>query len=238
MTDSKKFYDEFIDYQIKSGINDRIYSLFQRVKNSGLNNDDHILEIGCGIGCLSYLLSKKIKRGLLESVDISPISIEYAKNHIQAKGVHFASGDIMEFNPIHAPFDKVLMFDVLEHIPHEFHQELFCKIYSWMQEGSCLLINIPNPQYIEYDQKHHPEALQETDIPVYLNQLIPDLIKASLTITKIETYSIWVKDDYIFLRINKLSEFNENVLQKEFGILRRLTNKLKRILRKIQYRYP
>lgn len=238
MSDSKKFYDEFITYQIQSGINNRIYYLYKKTKKAGINTAHHILEIGCGIGCLSYLLSRTIKKGKLESIDISPLSVEYAKEHILNPQVSFTACDIMNFKPVNIPFDRVLMFDVLEHIPIELHPILFSNIYFWMKIGAKLLINIPNPEYIEYDQKHQPELLQETDIPVLIEVLIPSLTKAGFIIDKIETHSIWVKDDYIFLTILKKPEFSEIVLQKEFGLLKRLIIRLKRLIRNILYRYP
>ena len=74
-----EFYDNFITYQIKTGINDRIFGLYKRVCSLSISNNDRILEIGCGIGSLTYLLSQKVKKGKIEAIDISPKSIEFAK---------------------------------------------------------------------------------------------------------------------------------------------------------------
>ena len=52
------FYDEFLASQIRSGINDRIYHLYKKVLRLGLKTDENILEIGCGIGTLTFLLSR------------------------------------------------------------------------------------------------------------------------------------------------------------------------------------
>ena len=84
-----------------------------------------------------------------------------------------------------------------------------------MNENSLLLVNIPNPNYIIYDQKHNPQALQETDQPIFTDRLANVLAMASLEIEYLETYSIWVKNDYQFLIIKKRKEFVEQLVSTE-----------------------
>ena len=235
---SSQFYDNFISYQIESGINDRIYGLYKRVCISGISPDDSILEIGCGIGALTYLLSKKIKKGKIEAMDISPKSIEYAKKHLRRKNIMFAAADILDFEPGNLKFDKILLFDVLEHIPEENHVLIFDKIGKWMNEDSTLLINLPNPNYIQFEIKNNPEDLQEIDNPVFLNRLSNILDFTSLSITYFETYSVWVKDDYQFLTVKKKTAFVKRELSQHQNILEKLFIRMGREFRNIIYNYP
>src|SRR5450631_2039103 len=129
---SAEFYDDFISYQINSGINDRIYQLYKRLCRLGISSDTNILEIGCGIGTLTYLLSCKIKRGRIEAVDISKKSIEFAQSNLNRPNILFFAADILEFKPGFSGFDFLLLFDVIEHIPEEDHITLFRKISGWM----------------------------------------------------------------------------------------------------------
>lgn len=205
---SSSFYDNIINYQIESGINDRIYSLYKRTKKIGIKNKK-ILETGCGIGALTYLLSKKIRKGKVEALDPSERSIKYAQEHIRKSNVFFKASDILNFTPQFAPYDLILIFDVLEHIPEADHFEIFSKIKNWMNDESLLLINLPNPEYILFDQKHYPEHLQEIDQSVFIKQLVPIFNSLSLELKYLETYSVWVKEDYQFLIIQKQKEFTE-----------------------------
>ena len=70
----------------------------------------------------------------------------------------------------------LLLFDVIEHVPLERHQELFAKIMDDVDK-STLLINLPNPEYILFDQKNQPEVLQEMDQAIFLNDLSETFIK-------------------------------------------------------------
>jgi trans-aconitate 2-methyltransferase len=215
---SAEFYDNFISSQVKSGINDRIAGLYERMCRLGLDTNSTVLEIGCGIGTLTYLLLKKIKSGKVEGIDISPKSIEFAQQHLKAANLSLTAADIPQFEPQSKQFDRITLFDVLEHIPLEQHAAVFQRISKWMRDDSLLLINIPNPGYILYDQKNNPAALQETDQPVFLAPLTAAFATASLDIVQMETYSVWVKDDYQFMVVRK--------------------RKMKRKWRKLQHRYP
>jgi cyclopropane fatty-acyl-phospholipid synthase-like methyltransferase len=135
-------------------------------------------------------------------------------------------------------FSRILLFDVIEHIPEEQHVDLFSKISGLMNEDAVLFINIPNPYHILFDQKHKPETLQEIDQPIFINNLVNVLAKASLDITCFETYSIWVKDDYHFLIAKKRVEFSERYLSRERNFMQKVKYRLMQCYIRLQYRYP
>lgn len=235
---SAEFYDDFISYQAVSGINDRIAGLYKKLCHQGLAADTRVLEIGCGIGTLTYLLLKKVTGGNIEATDISPKSIEFAGKHLKAPNLRFTAADILQFEPTTKVFDRLLLFDVLEHIPLEQHPQVFQRISQWMSDDSLVLINIPNPAYILHDQKNNPAALQETDQPVYIAPLSAALASASLDIVLVETYSVWVKEDYQFIVARKRKAFEERLLSAERGLFQKGMVWLKRKWRKIRYPYP
>lgn len=233
-----RFYDEYITRQIASGINDRIFSLYKRIKKLGLTSKTNVLEIGCGIGLLTYLLSLKIKKGKIEAIDISPKSIAFAQKHLTNPNLTLTSGNILDYKTINTNFDYILLFDVLEHIPIESHSILFKKISDTMLDHSKLLINIPNPEYIRYDQINNPGVLQEIDQPLTLDHIISALTEASLIIEYFETYSIWVKNDYQFFIITRKKEFKEELLNNQFTLVEKSRNWILRKWRKLVYNYP
>lgn len=233
-----EFYDDFLASQIESGINDRIYSLYKKVLKLGLKQNESLLEIGCGIGALTFLLSKKLTKGYIEAFDPSEKSVEFAKQKIKKKNVYFSTGDIVTYEPKHAfSFDKIILFDVLEHIPIEQHLAVFNKAESLLKKDALLLINLPNPAYILYDQANQPEVLQELDQPVFLLQLLPKLEEVGLELVRFETHSVWVKDDYHFLIVRKKQEFKEEFLQAKRNVLQKAARKLLGQWRKINHRF-
>ena len=236
--DAVEFYDDFISYQIKIGINERIYEVYRKIIDDGLHTEMNILEIGCGIGSLTYLLEKKIKKGKIESIDLSPKSIEFAKSKLRKSNVYFSSGNVLDFMPKYVPYDKIVLADVLEHIPQEAHLTLFEKLSTWLKNDGSILINIPNPNSILYDQKHRPESLQVIDQPIFIDKLVEIFSKTSLELVFFETYSIWVKNDYNFMIVKKKTEFKEIFLSEERDVTGKILTRLKREIRRIIYSYP
>ncbi|MBI5371165.1 MAG: class I SAM-dependent methyltransferase [Sphingobacteriales bacterium] len=235
---SAAFYDNFIQEQARSGINDRIAGLYQKLCRQGLHTGSSVLEIGCGIGALTYLLAGKIKKGNIEATDLSPASVAFAQKHLDQSNLVFYAGDILELNPRAASFDYILLFDVLEHIPLEKHPALFQRISGWMGEDSMLLINLPNPGYILYDQQHNPAALQELDQPVFTEILVPRLAAAGLELHYFETWTVWAENDYQFLLLRKKTAFTEQLLSGKRTLLHKIRVRLGREWRKIRYPYP
>ena len=96
-TKISQYYDRYIDEQVKSGVNDRIYRLFKKLLSLGLQSSSTVLEFGCGIGAMTFLLSKYVRRGKIVAVDISPKSIEFSKQKIKSPNVFFFADDIVTF---------------------------------------------------------------------------------------------------------------------------------------------
>lgn len=232
-----RFYDNLLNYQRNSKVNERIYSLYKRTKKYGLNNYSNILELGSGIGTMTYLLSKSVKKGTIETVEISPKSVEFAKNHIKKKNIRFSTGDIVNYKPELNSINFITLFDVIEHVPKEKHFELFKNISSYMDHKTLLFINIPNPEYIEYDQKHQPEVLQIIDQPIHLDFLIQNLENNELSISYLQKYSIWVKNDYIFYVVEKKKEFKEIKIHDQRNFIEKVLKKMFRIKLKLFYKY-
>ena len=86
----EKTYQEVADYydkiwndleqESKTGVLSRHRMILLKLKQAGFNSKSTLLEIGCGIGTLSSYLAKTNIDGKVDAVDISPATIEFAKN--------------------------------------------------------------------------------------------------------------------------------------------------------------
>tara|TARA_R110002049_G_scaffold294590_1_gene481289 strand:+ start:1892 stop:2614 length:723 start_codon:yes stop_codon:yes gene_type:complete len=231
------FYDDFVESQKKTQINERIYSLYKRTLSYGLNNQSNVLELGSGIGTVTYLLSKTVKKGIIETVEISPKSVEFAKKNIKKKNIRFVNDDVVTYTPTLKSIDFITLFDVIEHIPIEKHADLFKNITSYMGDNTLLLINIPNPEHIELNQKYHPEVLQIIDQPIHLSFLVQNLEQNNLSISYYKKYSIWLENDYIFYAIEKKKEFKEIKLSDKRSFIEKVGKKLLRYKIKLFHNY-
>jgi ubiquinone/menaquinone biosynthesis C-methylase UbiE len=233
-----EFYDEFVEEQKRSGINDRLYSLYKRTLKLGLQKYSRVLELGCGIGVMTYLLSRTVRNGYIEAVDISPASIASAKQAIQKTNIHFSVADIVHYEPSQPGFDFITLFDVIEHIPIDNHEQLFNNISRVCDEKTIILINIPSPGSVEYDRSHQQHLLQVIDQPVYLDFLNQNLVKNGLELIFFESYGIWNVHDYHFFAARKSLPFREISLADKRSFFQKALKKIERIWIKRVYKYP
>ncbi|MBK9735605.1 MAG: class I SAM-dependent methyltransferase [Saprospiraceae bacterium] len=196
----RNWYNDFSKQQIKTSINLRHYTLFNKIVNAGLKKESKILEIGCGIGTLTGLLYSYNKFGHIVAADISDESIEIAKRRIGiSERIDYVVTDMITFEYKHK-FDFIILPDVMEHIPVEQHENLFKVISIHMHPSSKVVINIPHPKAIEFLRKNSPEKLQIIDQPLSADKLISDAYQNNLVLESYNSYSIFNNQhDFAFI---------------------------------------
>lgn len=207
----KEFYDSFSEYELRSGINLRHYTLFNKIVKTGLCKNHKVLEVGCGIGQLTFLLHRYLRSGKLVSADISPVSVELARKRIgQSSRIEFFVSDMSDFR-YPDKFDFIVLPDVLEHIPVENHLALFGLLSSLMHEYSKIIIHIPHPKYLEYIRTNEPEKLQIIDQSISAAILLENAYAHHLMVDLYESYSIFNHGNdyaYIVLSQNQLPNYS------------------------------
>lgn len=231
-----QFYDDFVEAQVKTGANERLISLYKRLFALGLQSDSKILELGCGVGAFTKLLSRRVKKGVIEAVDLSEKSIEAAQKLFSDKeNIILVSADVVKYTPQNRDFNFVTLMDVIEHIPLNQHGNLFRQISTYTNENSLVCINIPNPEYIEYTRVHEPEKLQILDQSVQLLPLLQHLEGVGFELIFFEKYSIWVREDYHFLVFRKRFPFELRHLKDERKFSEKVINKIERNIDRLRY---
>lgn len=231
----KDYYNDFVGYQTKSGVNERIFALYKKMRSLGLKSSSNILELGCGIGVMTKLLSTFVTTGNIESVDLSDKSVEFAKKNVTKKNVSFCIDDVVNYTPKKNNFDFITLFDVIEHIPLELHANLFKNLSKIVDDKTKILINIPNPEFITFHQKDEDAWLQIVDQPVPLQLIVKNAEDNGLQVTNFNTYSIWVESDYQFFIIQKKQAYKKFLLSEKRTIAEKISNKLKNIFINLRY---
>jgi len=231
------FYNSYVQQQQDTGINERIYELFNRLKKHGLSSSSRVLELGCGIGTLTFLLSKVVKTGQIESVDISTESVQFAKQRLGRDNIHFEAHDVVNYSPKLKNPDFVTLFDVIEHIPMERHGELFANLSKIAGENTLILINIPSPAAIHYDIENNPNVLQIVDQPLPIEFIVNNIVKNNLQLLSFENHSIWAENDYQFFVVSKNKKYKEVKLSSKRNFFQKAVKKIQRTWRKMINQY-
>ena len=183
------FYDSYVGNQTKIGVSIRHRQIFKNLKSIGLKKDSKVLEIGCGIGTVSGLIISAIPDGHFLGCDISPKSIELAGKFNPQKNAKFLVTDMSDFQ-YDQKFDFVVFPDVLEHIPVEQHSNLFKNVAAACKPNAKVLINIPEPNSLDWTRKYTPEKLQIIDQSLSMQELLNNTYPHGFYVQSIEPYSI------------------------------------------------
>jgi 2-polyprenyl-3-methyl-5-hydroxy-6-metoxy-1,4-benzoquinol methylase len=114
-------------------------------KHIELSKDKTVIDLGCGIGQLSYLLAERGLQVTAIDLDVShslviqkrlKSKIDYAKN------VVFKKGNALDLSDINRQFDLITLADVVEHITEK--EKLFKEIDSKLNHGGAIAIHTDN----------------------------------------------------------------------------------------------
>lgn len=196
--DVSAFYDELVDRQTRVGVNLRHRAIAAWLLRFGLRPDNDVLELGCGVGTVTELVSEELPQGSILGVDLSPRSIATAQQRlISHENARFVAADVVNAD-IDGQYDVVLLPDVIEHIPLEQHDALFARIASWVKPNGFVLLHYPNPHHLEWCQVNNPENLQIVDQPIHADVLLANAYRYGLYLSYYERYSIWIREgDYV-----------------------------------------
>ncbi|MDX5337646.1 MAG: methyltransferase domain-containing protein [Cyclobacteriaceae bacterium] len=216
------FYDQFAEKQQKTGINSRHLSILDKVKLAGLQSNHKVLEIGCGIGTVSHLLATQVPKGKVLAVDISPESIEKAKNLWKKQdNLSFEVSDMSDFDKKNETFDFFVFPDVLEHIPIDQHFRLFQNIQKHAHQESVIFIHIPAPRYLQWMIENEPAKLQVIDQPLDSGDLIKNITANGFFLEKMETYSLFFEEnDYQYFIFRSAKPLNSSTPKNKWSVLK------------------
>ena len=185
----EEFYDDFVDNQEKIGIAIRHRLIHKKLKSIGLQSSSNVLEVGCGIGTVSHLIIKSIPNGKFVGCDISPKSIANAKRLNNFPNAEFLVDDMTEFNS-DIKFDFIVFPDVLEHIPVDQHSKLFENVAKCCSPNAKVVINIPEPNALNWTRKNRPEVLQIIDQSLSMQDLMNNTYPHGFQVQSITPYAI------------------------------------------------
>lgn len=235
MSNVTEFYDQFADRQQTVGINHRHLRIQRWLEKFGLQRDDKVLEVGCGIGTVTELILRYLSsKGSLYGVDISPKNIELSKQRLNKyANARLEVIDLTE-HVLDEQFDVITLPDVIEHIPLELHKTLFLNLSKMLKEKGFIFVHIPDPNYLQWAVDKGIDGLQIIDQPIHSNLLTGNLQGTGLYIDFLTSYSVFLKgSDYQAIVLKHISSADsyDSILPMHDSIGRRLKNKLRYVLR-------
>lgn len=149
------------------------------IKN--LNSGEHILDIGCGNGFMSYDMVTQVPDIKVVGIELNEANIEFAREHYQHPNLRFIHGDALKGLP-NETFDIVTLSNVLEHI--EQRVKFLRKIVQQINPGRLIIrvllferdwrvplkkelgidYRLDSTHFIEYTQEDYIEELRRAGL--------------------------------------------------------------------------
>ncbi len=141
--------------------------LERRVILDRVNPQEHdiILDAGCGTGRIARELARACEK--VYALDFSPQSVDVLNTRAQHEGlsnIHSRAWDITQPFPVSEPVDKVISWEVVQHIPTApQRQQALHNMYTQLRDGGTLVLAVYNwrPPYRrgELKEERSPSGL-------------------------------------------------------------------------------
>ena len=123
----------------------RLVFLLSRYKFASkmLDGKSSLLEIGCGDGFGSQLLTQSVSA--YTGIDIDTVFISDATNRFAGDTSKvFQQHDIVSDGPLIKKFDAAVSLDVLEHIPKEMEDKYFTNVCASLSSDAIFIVGMPS----------------------------------------------------------------------------------------------
>jgi hypothetical protein len=101
-------------------------------------------------------------------------------------------------------FDFVVFPDVLEHIPVEQHANIFETVSKLTTPDAVILINIPEPNYLNWVRENDPKKLQIIDQSLSMQDLLNNVYPYGFKLYSMNPYSLhYDVNDYLSIVLKK-----------------------------------
>lgn len=243
--DIKKFYDKATYRKLHGFIysNERVERAWEvLLALSASNGVKKILEIGCGIGEISYRLAEKLPHASVTGFDISEKSIEFAQTLFVKNNLSYISADDITHVNIEkdTKFEIIFLMDVYEHIPLTSRAGLHQFIAQHISPSGLVFLSCPTPQHLDFLRKNKPTEIQPVDEDIRLDELLQLQHDTGLRMSYYKEISVWSAGDYFhaaFSNALDLKPFSDKAIVKRtppVSLKSEVKKKLKAVLKKKQ----
>jgi 2-polyprenyl-3-methyl-5-hydroxy-6-metoxy-1,4-benzoquinol methylase len=110
-----------------------------------------LLDLACGVGYGTALLSKDERISLAVGVDIDNAAIQYAKERYRGQNVIYICAEALDFQP-DRQFDNIVSLETIEHVDDP--QALFAHLVSLLAPRGRLIASVPVTPSVDANPHH------------------------------------------------------------------------------------
>jgi SAM-dependent methyltransferase len=154
-----------------------------------------ILEVGCGIGDVSWRMSRRWAESEVVGLDISPRSLRVARKLFPDPRITFCEGPLVP-GRLEGEFDLIVLMDVYEHIAVGDRPALHAALKMLRSDSGRIVLSFPTPRHLAWLRRHQPDQIQPVDEDITV-ETMAELARETDTVTLCyEEVGVWHEGDY------------------------------------------
>jgi trans-aconitate methyltransferase len=193
----RAYYDRNVADKLRDFVegNARIERAWQTLTRWAPGQPGSILEVGCGVGHITARLKARWPDAEVVGVDVSPHSIEIARELFGPQGVRFVEGPLTA-DRTPGPWDLIVLMDVYEHIAASERRDLHAALAGMVHEPTRIVLTFPTPRAQAWSRICHPETIQPVEEDVTVSTIASLANDVGMSVLSYEEVDVWHEGDY------------------------------------------
>jgi SAM-dependent methyltransferase len=207
----QSYYDARVSEKLRGFVegNARVEWAWSTIEHYAGNLPTRILEIGCGIGDLSWRFSRMWPHSHVVGVDVSRRSLTIARTLFNDPRITFREGPLARGH-LDGSFNLIVLVDVYEHIAAGDRRELHGAITDLLAENGRLILAFPTPRHLARLRAHQPDQIQPIDEDITVD-VIAQLARDTRTdVLLYKEIGVWHEGDYAHAVLGKCAGWETN----------------------------
>jgi trans-aconitate methyltransferase len=191
------YYDARIDRKVRDFVegNLRVEAAWRTVAAWAPPAPRTVVELGCGIGAISWRMAQKWPGAHVHGLDLSPVTIEAAAKLFRLPNLTFSTESV-DVACSGRPVDLFVLMDVYEHIASADRDALHRTIRRSLAPGGRVILTFPTAAYNSWIARHQPELLQPVDELIDLRTIDSAARACGRRLLMFQEIDVWREGDY------------------------------------------
>jgi SAM-dependent methyltransferase len=195
--DVRSYYDAHVAGKLRGFVegNARVEHAWVTIEQRAGHAPARILEVGCGIGDLSWRMSRRWADSHVVGLDVSPRSLRVARKLFRDPRITFCEGPLVK-GQLDGVFDLIVLVDVYEHIAHTDRRSLHEAINALLAPNGRIILTFPTPRHLAWLRIHQPREIQPVDEDITVDTMSRLARDTGTEVLAYHEIAVWHEGDY------------------------------------------
>jgi SAM-dependent methyltransferase len=195
--DVRTYYDAHVNGKLRGFIegNARVEHAWASIEQWAGEAPERILEVGCGIGDLSWRMSRRWTGSHVVGLDVSHRSLRVARKLFRDPRITFCDGPLAK-GQLDGSFDLIVLIDVYEHIAQADRRSLHEAIAELLAPQGRIVLAFPTPRHLAWLKIHKPQEIQPVDEDITVETMLHLARETGTEVLSYQEIGVWHHGDY------------------------------------------